>query len=172
MMAGSDRESALLEDDVQGLRLKKEEQDTDIQEIPNATSAVKRENASPGSQRDATPADLTSKKKSRSPIKMESAVQSPAVLSEQTNVGGDVTIKQESGKPLKLSRSASHKVERRPPPLFLDWKDKTDEATSTFDILTSCTYANKYLGTTDAALECDCHEEWGKLHAPIMGIMV
>ncbi|RMX77507.1 hypothetical protein D0868_16606, partial [Hortaea werneckii] len=75
-------------------------------------------------------------------------------------VGGEVTLKLEPGKPPKLARTTSRKVERRPPPLFFDHEDKTGEATSSFTVMSECTYANKYLGTTEHALECDCAEEW------------
>ena len=88
--------------------------------------------------------------------------QSPAVKSDEEVVGGDIELKLEPGKPPKLQRKSSHKVERRPPPLFFDYEDMTAAATSTFGVITECNYANKYLGTTEHALECDCAEEWGK----------
>ncbi|KAF2478571.1 hypothetical protein BDY17DRAFT_313879 [Neohortaea acidophila] len=75
-------------------------------------------------------------------------------------VGGDIELKLEPGKPPKLQRKASQKVERRLPPLFFDYENKTAEATSAFTVLSECVYANKYLGTTEHALECDCAEEW------------
>ncbi|KAK3719720.1 histone methyltransferase set2 [Vermiconidia calcicola] len=97
---------------------------------------------------------------SQSPAKAESMGRSP-VKEEDTKIGGDVELKLEAGDPRpKLVRKSSQKHVRRPPPLFLDYEDKTAEATSTFSVLTECTYANKHLGTTDSALECDCGEEW------------
>ena len=104
-----------------------------------------------------------SNRPSRSPVKAETVDDSlkPKVKGEDT-VGGDVILKLEPGEPPKLSRSKSHKVERRPPQLFDDYEDKTEEATSVFSVLTDCTYANKYMGSTEHALECDCSEEWGK----------
>ncbi|KAF2722044.1 hypothetical protein K431DRAFT_284251 [Polychaeton citri CBS 116435] len=99
------------------------------------------------------------KKPPRSPMKLQRASQSP-VKDEEEVVGGDVTLKVEPGQPPKLERSRSRKVERRPPKLFHDYEDRTREASSTFEVLASCTYANKYLGSTDTALECDCAEEW------------
>ncbi|KAF2878370.1 hypothetical protein BDV95DRAFT_20146 [Massariosphaeria phaeospora] len=75
-------------------------------------------------------------------------------------VGGDITLKMEPGKAPKLSRTASKKIVSRPPPLYLDLPDSVEDAKKTFDILPECTYANKYLGTTEHALECECSEEW------------
>ncbi|KAF2858488.1 SET domain-containing protein, partial [Piedraia hortae CBS 480.64] len=75
-------------------------------------------------------------------------------------VGGEVTLKLEPGKPPKLARTTSHRVEKRAPALFLDYEDKTDEARQSFGVIAECTYAAKYLGTTESALECDCSEEW------------
>lgn len=80
---------------------------------------------------------------------------------DEKKVGGDVTVKLEPGKQPKLSRSHSQKVAARPPQLFLDLPDRTDEACATFDKLEACTYSNKYLGYTEHAMECDCTEGWG-----------
>lgn len=151
-----------LESEVQDLHLKEEDSDT---EMDNITVAVKAETpASAGASSANTPTLPSNKRPPRSPIKMpQSAIQSPTVKSDlEQIIGGDVTIKQEPGKPPKLSRTTSRKVERRPPPLLSHWEDKTAEATSSFDVLTECIYSNKHLGSTDPALECDCAEEWGK----------
>lgn len=158
-MPDRDVKATRLESEVRGMKLKEEDADTDMNG-DDSPPMVKEESSAPGSGV-ATPTAL--KRSSRSPIKMQSTVNSPAVKSDdQETIGGDVTLKLEPGKPPKLSRSVSHKVEKRPPQLFLEYEDKTAEATSTFDILPVCTYANKYLGTTEHALECDCSEEWGK----------
>ena len=77
-------------------------------------------------------------------------------------VGGEITVKMEPGQPTKLARSTSQKVTSRPPPLFDHSPDATDEAKSSFMVMESCTYSNKYLGYTEHAMECDCNEEWGK----------
>lgn len=137
------------------------EEDTDADMDSDAPPAfVKDEASAPGSGA-ATP--TAGKRPSRSPAKPQSAANSPAVkLDGQETIGGDVTLKLEPGKPPKLSRSVSHRVEKRPPQLYHDYEDKTPEATSSFELLKECTYANKYLGTTEHALECDCIEEWGK----------
>lgn len=158
-MADREAESPRLESEVRDLQLKEEDIDTDMGS--NAPPAfVKDEVSAPGSGV-ATPIAL--KRSSRSPTKTQSVSDSPtAKYDEQETIGGDVTLKLEPGKPPKLSRSVSHKIQKRPPQLFLESEDKTAEATSTFDLLSVCTYANKFLGTTEPALECDCTEEWGK----------
>lgn len=86
---------------------------------------------------------------------------SPAVKQEDDKLAGDITVKVEPGQAPKLSRSSSKKMPLRPAPKFLDCPDAGLEARRGFESLGSCTYANKYLGTTDPALECDCQEEWG-----------
>ncbi|PLB34689.1 SET and WW domain protein [Aspergillus candidus] len=79
---------------------------------------------------------------------------------EEEKVGGDITVKLEPGQPPKLTRSSSQKVVPRPPQLFTDLPDSTAEAKSTFSMMDMCTYANKYMGYTEHAMECDCAEEW------------
>lgn len=152
-----------LESEVRGMHLKEEDQDTNeasMEAVPEAAS--QQERAPSYGAGESTP--TVAKSNSRSPVKSESMAASPAPKNEQEDmVGGDVTLKQEPGKPPRLARATSHKVERRPPPMFSDYKDSTSDATSTFQVITECSYANKYLGTTDPALECDCAEEWGKL---------
>lgn len=106
-----------------------------------------------------------SRSKSQSPMpKHDSEASSPADSTKEEFVGGEIVLKMEpgpGGRALKLSRSASQKVVSRPPPLYLDLPDSTAEAKETFVVLPECTYSNKYIGTTDPALECDCSEEWG-----------
>jgi [histone H3]-lysine36 N-trimethyltransferase len=105
---------------------------------------------------------------SQSPIKPKrSTSSSPANEEREEVLGGDITLKMEPGKVPKLSRTASHKVVSRPPPLFLDEPDVTEEAKNTFMVLSECTYINKYIGTTEHAFECDCSEEWGMSAAVI-----
>ncbi|USP80453.1 uncharacterized protein yc1106_07727 [Curvularia clavata] len=106
------------------------------------------------------PPRLKSRSKSRSPmVKQELDAPSPGSAHEET-LGGDVTLKMEPGKAPKLSRTAAQKVVTRPPPLYLDLPDSTSAAKETFIVLPECTYANKTIGTTDPALECDCQEEY------------
>ncbi|KAI4910389.1 hypothetical protein J4E90_007824 [Alternaria incomplexa] len=108
----------------------------------------------------AIPPRLKTRSKSQSPMaKHELNTPSPGSGQEEI-VGGDITLKMEPGKAPKLSRSASQKVVTRPPPLYIDLPDSTDAAKETFVVLPECTYANKTIGTTDPALECDCQEEY------------
>ncbi|KAF2840261.1 hypothetical protein M501DRAFT_932102 [Patellaria atrata CBS 101060] len=106
-----------------------------------------------------SPSKLKVKSSSHSPIKLECATPSPIDNTEEV-IGGDIMVKLEPGKAPKLSRASSHKVMSRTPPLFLDLPDSTPEATRSFQVIDDCSYAAKYLGTTDHALECDCAEEW------------
>lgn len=100
-------------------------------------------------------------KTSRSPS--ISAMPSPAIKNQkQETVGGDITVKMEPGQAPKLSRKQSRKIPSRPPQLFSHLPDATAEATSSFDVLSTCTYGAKYLGYTEPPLECDCSEEWGR----------
>jgi len=104
------------------------------------------------------------------PRKNSSAPLSPAVKPDsEESIGGDITLKLEPGKPPKLARSSSKKIPTRAPQLFLDYDDATVEARRTFELLPDCSYANRYLGTTDAAYECDCNEEWGEAYIFSLG---
>ncbi|PWY85701.1 hypothetical protein BO94DRAFT_467388 [Aspergillus sclerotioniger CBS 115572] len=78
----------------------------------------------------------------------------------EERVGGDIIVKLEPGQPPKLTRSSSQKVVARPPQFFSHLPDSTAEAEATFDLLDACTYANKFMGYTEHAMECDCAEEW------------
>lgn len=80
---------------------------------------------------------------------------------KQETVGGDIVVKQEPGQPAKLSRSSSQKIVPRPPQLFSHLPDSTADALATFEQIDACWYANKYMGYTEHAMECDCAEEWG-----------
>lgn len=80
----------------------------------------------------------------------------------EEKVGGDIVVKQEPGQPPKLSRSSSQKIVSRPPQLFSHLPDSTDDAKATFTQIEECWYANKYMGITEHAMECECAEEWGK----------
>lgn len=102
---------------------------------------------------------IKSRSSSQAPIKSENGVFS----AKEEKVGGDITVKMEPGQPPKLSRSSSQKVVAQPPQLFLHLPDSTAEAQSTFEVIETCTYANKYMGYTEHAMECDCAEEWGEL---------
>jgi hypothetical protein len=102
---------------------------------------------------------IKSRSSSQTPIKSENG----DLSAKEEKVGGDITVKMEPGQPPKLSRSSSQKVVAQPPQLFLHLPDSTAEAQSTFEVMETCTYANKYMGYTEHAMECDCAEEWGEL---------
>lgn len=146
------------------MHLKEEDADMEADSDAAPASVKEEETSVPASvlsSRTGTPANY-SKRASRSGSKLQSAADSPAVKSDEEEiVGGEIVVKAEP-RGLKLSRSTSHKIEKRAPQMYHEYEDKTKEATSTFELLSECTYANKYLGTTEHALECDCSEEWGK----------
>ncbi|KAF1961280.1 hypothetical protein CC80DRAFT_234792 [Byssothecium circinans] len=102
-----------------------------------------------------------SSSKSQSPVKQSpSDASTPNSDAHEEVLGGEITLKMEPGKAPKLSRKASQKVVSRTPPLYLDLPDSTEAAKATFAVLPECTYANKSLGTTEHAFECDCSDEW------------
>lgn len=111
-----------------------------------------------------SPMELDVKSATQSPKKSRSGVQSPDVAKEEHDevLGGEITVKQEPGQPPKLARTSTSKVVARAAPLFHEYADKTEEATSVFQVITECSYSNKFLGSTEHAMDCDCAEEWGK----------
>ena len=140
----------------------------------NGTGAVKKEDEEteqvlpPNGSNPAittTSSAAKSRSQSRSPVKKEEDEDQKGenANDDEEKVGGDITVRLEPGQPPKLARSTSQKVVPRPPPLFLDLPDSTEEARSSFEVMETCTYANKYMGYTEHAMECDCAEEWGKL---------
>jgi hypothetical protein len=153
------KQETKLASEVQDMHLKEEDRDADMDTVP--TAELKSERSTSHDVEGGTPMSI--KRSSESPIESKEAQVAEGKSENEEVVGGEVTLKQEPGKPPKLSRTTSRKVERRPPPMFNDYKDSTSEATSTFQVITECSYANKNLGSTDPALECDCAEEWGKL---------
>lgn len=158
----SDVKEAASKSDTQDVKMKEEDEDVDMDTIQVADHTGPRAEDVAMADTVSRPGTDTPKRESQSPRKKESISQSPAIKDDEETVGGDVTLKLEPGRPPKLQRTTSRKVERRAPPLFFDYENKTAEATSTFSLLQHCTYANKYLGSTEPALECDCAEEWGK----------
>ncbi|KAH6681707.1 hypothetical protein B0J14DRAFT_221395 [Halenospora varia] len=118
--------------------------------------------------RSSTPA--TKKSASRSPYPKQSASQSPKSEDEdgEEHIGGDITVTVEPGKPPKLLRTSSQKIIARPPQLFSDLPDSTEESLDVFHLIKDCIYGAKHFGASDNdALDCDCSEEWsdGKNHA-------
>lgn len=95
-------------------------------------------------------------------MKMESGSDMKAGELMTNSIGGDITLKQEPGKPPKLARSSSQKVIARPPQLYNHLPDSVNEACQTFEVIDGCIYGSKYMGHTEHAMECDCSEEWGK----------
>ena len=111
--------------------------------------------------RSATPA--TRKSSSPSPIMKHSASQTPKSEpgDEQEVISGDIRVTVEPGKAPKLSRKASQRVISRPPRLFDDLPDATEEATTVFQVIKECIYGAKHMGNSDHdPLDCDCSEEW------------
>lgn len=123
----------------------------------NSPSTMAQDNGS-------TAAAAKSRSSSRTPIKTDEHPDGHDFEASATEerIGGDITVKLEPGQPPKLTRSSSQKVVPRPPPLYSHLPDNTAEARSTFELMETCTYANKYMGYTEHAMECDCAEEWGK----------
>ncbi|KUL88110.1 hypothetical protein ZTR_04036 [Talaromyces verruculosus] len=102
---------------------------------------------------------------SDSPLKMEADSDENMSDLKTSSIGGDITLKQEPGKPPKLARSSSQKVIARPPQLFSHLPDSVNEARQTFEVINDCIYGSKYMGHTEHAMECDCSEEWdGKIN--------
>ncbi|BDD61998.1 histone methyltransferase set2 [Monascus purpureus] len=135
---------------VNGRPVKDEPTDNGLDSVPNrrSTTATLSVNDMPLSA-------IKSRSPSSSPVKPAGDLDAT-----EEKIRGDVTVKLEPGQPPKLARSSSQKVVARPPQLFLDLPDSTEEARSSFETLEVCTYANKYMGYTEHAMECDCAEEW------------
>lgn len=129
------------------------------------TSAIKDERAVTASNSPSLlPAKLKSSRSSSSTSVKSRATSESSVDKKEVKekVGGENSLKLESGQPPKLARSASQKVVSRVAPLFDGLPDATMDAKGSFSVLEACTYSNKFLGYTEHAMECDCSEEWGK----------
>jgi hypothetical protein len=103
---------------------------------------------------------------SQTPITKNSASQTPKSEDDEEEelIGGDITVTAEPGKAPKLTRKSSQKVISRPPPLFSDLPDATEEASSVFQVIKDCIYGAKHMGASEHdALDCDCAEEWSML---------
>lgn len=114
-------------------------------------------------ERNASRATRT-KSSTQSPIKSEKLSLSPDTMKEDHEeiVGGEVVVKLVPGHPPKLARTPTQKIIARPAPLFHSYPDKSEEAKSSFQVISACIYSSKYIGSTEHAMECDCTEEWGK----------
>lgn len=80
--------------------------------------------------------------------------------------GSEASIKQGNGTPPRKSqRAAPRKPARKPPTLFADFPDSTQEATSTFSLIDECIYSTKSIGDSGQdgeVMSCECRTEWGK----------
>ncbi|PYI10051.1 hypothetical protein BO78DRAFT_13243 [Aspergillus sclerotiicarbonarius CBS 121057] len=169
----ADRQSESVADAVTAMKL---ESDTapENSAVNGGGTMVKDESSNPASSASPVPTPKEqSRSSSRSPVKKEESEneqteQNPTGKGDnhvdklEGKVGGDIIVKLEPGQPPKLTRSSSQKVVARPPQLFSHLPDSTAEAQATFDLMGTCTYANKFMGYTEHAMECDCAEEWGK----------
>ncbi|OJD12305.1 histone-lysine N-methyltransferase, H3 lysine-36 specific [Emergomyces pasteurianus Ep9510] len=108
----------------------------------------------------AKPSPTKNLSKSNSQSEASSPVEKDEDEPPEEKLAGSITVNFEPGHPPKLSRTASQKVVPRPAQLFNHLPDSTSEATSTFQLIDDCTYASKYMGYTEHAMECDCTEEW------------
>jgi hypothetical protein len=99
------------------------------------------------------------KSPSDSSMKSQNGSNTP-IESGDRETGNSTPIKMDSTRSSKSSRSALRKLNSKAATLFLDESDRYEEATAPFQVITDCLYANKNIGTTEPALECECNEEW------------
>ncbi|KAL4926085.1 SET and WW domain protein [Aspergillus undulatus] len=169
----ADPQSESVADGVTAMKLEQTDNATDapVSNGEGATMKLDSQAASPKpavKDERATSSLAKSRSSSQTPLKKEHSDSDEAGMKAEGNkdaslierVGGGITVKLEPGQPPKLARSSSQKVIPRPPQLFLDLPDSTKEAQKTFEVIESCQYANKYMGYTEHAMECDCPEEW------------
>ncbi|KAL9100174.1 MAG: hypothetical protein Q9163_004424 [Psora crenata] len=131
----------------------------------SATDELKEESPSTSNS---FPLDPGVKSASASPVKKELSTQSSMSSLEKREevVGGEITVKVEPGQPLKLARSTSRRIVAEPPTLFNDYPDKAEEAQADFEMIPSCIYSNKYIGSTEhGSMDCDCLEEWDAINS-------
>jgi [histone H3]-lysine36 N-trimethyltransferase len=144
---GSDQENGV----------KQEESPTDGLALPSSSVTRPAEDAEEVATSPSPPANI---KASASPSPQNLTHDPVDVKLEAAKPDGGVSpVKLEM--PKKSSRAAAARAPPRIAPSFSDYPDATAEATSSFQVITSSTYQNKYLGFTESALECDCSEEWG-----------
>jgi histone-lysine N-methyltransferase SETD2 len=169
----ADRQSEFVADAVTAMKLEQSENITDAPILNGGGAAMKPDSkaASPEPliKDERASSTLTkSRSSSRTPPRKENSDNEDIQerreddASGTEKVGGGISVKMEPGQPPKLARSSSQKVVPRPPQLFLDLPDSTEEAQRTFEVIETCQYANKYMGYTEHAMECDCAEEWGE----------
>lgn len=172
----ADPPSESVADAVTAMKLEKPEDPTDAPTLNGGGTATMESESQAASPELAikdertTPSPTQSRNSPQAPPKKEQSESNEGVLKQEADddassterVGGGIVVKLEPGEPPKLTRSSSQKVVPRPPQLFSDLPDYTKEAQKTFEIIENCQYANKYMGYTEHAMECDCAEEWGE----------
>lgn len=112
----------------------------------------------------------TQKSTSKSSANSHSASQTPKSEydEDEEDIGGDISVTVEPGKLPKLLRKSTMKVIARPPELYNDLPDCTDESTTVFQVIPECLYGSKSMGKSksdddDGPIDCDCSEERGEL---------
>ena len=174
----ADRQSEFVADAVTAMKLEQSENNTDAPILNGGGAAMKPDSKAASPEpliKDERASSTLTKSRSssrtpssRTPLKKEHSDSEDIQekrgddASGTEKVGGGISVKMEPGQPPKLARSSSQKVVPRPPRLFLDLPDSTEEAQKTFEVIETCQYANKYMGYTEHAMECDCAEEWGE----------
>lgn len=116
--------------------------------------------------RSSTPATMESR--SQSPKRQSrSATPKPELEEDEECIAGGITVTVEPGKVPRLSRKSTQKIVSRPPPLFNDMPDVTDDVASIFQRIKDCIYGSKHMGSSEHdALDCDCSEEWSRCSFP------
>ncbi|KAL2866287.1 SET and WW domain protein [Aspergillus lucknowensis] len=168
----ADCQSKSVADAVTAMKLEPSDNGIDTP-IPNGQGATTKVESHPASlevpvkDELATPSLTNSRSSSRTPVKVEFSERDDGNVKREEDqasgtekVGGGISVKLEPGQPPKLARSSSQKVVSRPPRLFSHLPDSTRDAQKTFEVIDACQYANKYMGYTEHAMECDCTEEW------------
>ncbi|KAI9374517.1 hypothetical protein BJX61DRAFT_540761 [Aspergillus egyptiacus] len=169
----ADRQSEVVADAVNAMNLEQSDRTSDAPFLNGAGGLAKPDSDAytpvPQIKEErSAPSLAKSRSSSRSPVMKEPSELDEANVKEEgengasgtEKVGGDISVKLEPGQPPKLARSSSQKVVPRPPQLFSHLPDMTQEAQKTFEVIEACQYANKYMGYTEHAMECDCAEEW------------
>jgi hypothetical protein len=122
--------------------------------------------ATPGDTKRSRSGTPAHKSASGSPMKDSRGSQTPRSDSdeEEKAIDGEITLTVEPGKAPKLSRKSAQKVAARPPPLYNDLPDSTEEALSVFQRIPECLYGSKSMGKSkmsdddDSPIDCDCSE--------------
>ena len=164
---GKDKPPEAMESGLQDMKLDTGTSSSDDEPLNNVRRIRAMKVGSVNSSVADSPKKPSSKSTSRSPTKLQSSAPSPITGKGEHEeiIEGGVNLKMEPGQAPKLSRSTSQKTVARPPKLFDNLPDATLRATTSFEVIQDCIYAAKYLGSSEHdGLECDCVEEWGRLH--------